>query len=146
MALLTVNCLLLAAALSLPLTPLYDSANQLLYSVETYIGDSPRPVSLLLSTSGSYTVLTDAALSTTFQSNGTEAAVWTKNGPIEGTICSDKFNLDGHTFLSPFLLSSKQRSWPTGVSGALVFPIIGPFPLFQPPSFPSLLHRGLRTP
>jgi hypothetical protein len=145
MALLTVNCLLVGA-LSLLLTPQYDSSTQLLYSVETYIGNSPRAVSLLLSTSGSYSILsrpTDGALSTTFQSNGTEAAVWTENGPIEGTRCIDQFSLDSHTFLSTFLLSSKQRSWPAAVSGTLVSSIVGPIPLYQPqpPSFQSLLCK-----
>ena len=145
MALLTANCLLVGA-LSLLLTPLYDSAHQLLYSVDTYIGNSPRPVSLLLSTSGSYSILTrptDGVLSTTFQTNGTEAAVWTENGPIEGTIYIDELRLDSHTYLSTFLLSSKPSSWPAAVSGALVSSSIGPFPLCQSqfPSFQSLLRK-----
>lgn len=80
------------------------------------------------------------AESSTFRSNGTEAAVWSANGPIEGTMCEDQIVLNSHSFSISYLHTS-QVVWPATVSGSLALSRslnLPPFRLSFSPQFSQL--------
>ena len=111
---------------SLLLTPHYPpsvSYSPSAYSIEAVIGTPGVVTQLALGMTGSYSLLYadyDQQRSSSYGSNGTEAAIWTGNSVIQGTICWETLSIANSTLHSLFLLTPRPASVPASLTGTFV--------------------------